>query len=110
MGAFAKGEVVLIDFPFSDGSGSKIRPALIVRIFREDVILVPITTNLYRTFFSVSLADDDFSTGALRGPSLVRTDFLITFHISLLLRQIGRITESKYDEVIDALCAMLRSA
>ncbi|HEX7446663.1 MAG TPA: type II toxin-antitoxin system PemK/MazF family toxin [Pirellulales bacterium] len=48
-----RGEVVLVDFPFASGGGSKVRPALIVQNDRgnallRDTIVVPITSNVTR--------------------------------------------------------------
>ena len=48
MGAFAAGEVVLVRFPFSDLSSSKLRPAVILAAAgRQDWILCQITSNAY---------------------------------------------------------------
>src|SRR5690349_5778057 len=43
-----RGDVVLVDFPFASGGGSKVRPALVVQNDRnnallQDTIVVPIT-------------------------------------------------------------------
>lgn len=64
-----RGEVVLVDFPFAPGGGSKVRPALIVQNDRgnallRDTIVVPITSNVSRaanvsTQFSIDAASPD---------------------------------------------------
>ena len=41
-----KGDIVLIEFPFTNLSGAKSRPALILMDFEFDVILAFITTQL----------------------------------------------------------------
>jgi mRNA interferase MazF len=48
-----RGDVVLIDYPFSMGGGSKVRPALVVQADRNNLrlretIVVVITSNLAR--------------------------------------------------------------
>ncbi len=43
-----KGEIILITFPFTDLSGSKLRPALVLAADKEDVTVAFITTNLQR--------------------------------------------------------------
>lgn len=105
--AFAKGEVVLLDFPFSDHTGSKIRPALVVQTLRDDAIIVPITTNTHRSEHVVFLDVNDFAKGGLRELSLARTDFLLTCHKSLFTRKIGAIRREKLAEVVRSICAML---
>lgn len=45
MGRFVKGQIVVIPFPFTDLSGKKKRPAIVVANLRgDDVILCPVTT------------------------------------------------------------------
>jgi mRNA interferase MazF len=43
-----KGEIILITFPFTDLSGSKLRPALILAADKDDVTVAFITTNLQK--------------------------------------------------------------
>lgn len=49
----SRGEVVLVDYPFSDRTGSKVRPALIVQADRlnhsiADTILAAISRSTHR--------------------------------------------------------------
>lgn len=48
-----RGDVVILDYPFSDSSGAKVRPALVVQSDQRNAILTntivaPITKNLQR--------------------------------------------------------------
>jgi len=48
-----RGEVVLVDFPYSDNTGSKVRPALVVQVEAlnqrlDDTILALITSSRHR--------------------------------------------------------------
>ena len=66
MGAFAVGTIVLVPFPFSDLSASKLRPAVILAdAGRSDWICAQITSNPYSDSRAVSLAEADFSSGSL---------------------------------------------
>ncbi len=46
MNNYSRGEVVLVRYPFSDLSGSKVRPAVIVSAphASQDVFIVPLTS------------------------------------------------------------------
>jgi hypothetical protein len=46
MSSYSRGEVVLVRYPFSDLSGSKIRPAVIVSAphISKDVFILPLTS------------------------------------------------------------------
>ncbi len=63
------GAVVLVRFPFSDLSASKLRPAVVLAdVDRNDWILCQVTSNPYADLRAVEIGDSDFASG-----SLVRT-------------------------------------
>ncbi len=67
MGISAKGEVVLVPFPFSDLSKSKMRPAVVLAFAGyDDWVLCQITSNPYSDARAIELNADDFLSGALR--------------------------------------------
>ena len=54
-----RGEVVLVDFPYSDNTGSKVRPALVVQVEAlnqrlDDTILALITSSRHRRVGAVT--------------------------------------------------------
>lgn len=50
MEEFNFGDIVLLKFPFTDGSGLKKRPALIINDFNDgDIIVCRITSKLYES-------------------------------------------------------------
>lgn len=63
MGAFAAGSVVLIPFPFSDLSGTKLRPAVVLATLNKgDCILCQITSQPY-DMQAIELNQQDFAEG-----------------------------------------------
>jgi mRNA interferase MazF len=91
-----RGDLVLIQFPFTDLSAQKLRPALIVgRVSGDDVIVAFISSRTFSTDPSaehaVGSTDAEFGTTGLKSPSLVRLNKLATLHRGLLRRRIGRI-------------------
>ncbi|HIH24754.1 TPA: type II toxin-antitoxin system PemK/MazF family toxin [Candidatus Woesearchaeota archaeon] len=102
------GDVVVLDFPFSDFQHAKRRPALVLHVFRTDVFIAQITSRAYRDEYSVPLDSQDFLEGGLQLSSLIRADFLITCAQSLVLYKVGRVHDKKLCEVINVTCAMLR--
>jgi len=93
-----RGDVVLVAFPFTDLSGSKRRPALIVSAQNSgpDYTLafissvIPATVSQYELLFSST--DSDFSQTGLKVPSLLCLDKLATLERTLIARRIGKIT------------------
>ena len=86
MGKFVKGDVVVIPFPFSDLSGNKRRPALVVAdLDGDDVILCQITSVVHRDNDALPLDTADFESGTLPVKSFVRPNKLFTADQRLVL-------------------------
>lgn len=105
----AAGKVVLVPFPFSDLSQSKLRPALIVAdAGRGDWVLCQITSNPYADPRAVSLTSASFAKGSLRTASFARPGKLFTASSMLMFREAGLLTESATRQIIDAIVEVLR--
>jgi len=109
MGAFARGSVVLVRFPFSDLSHSKMRPAVVlVESGRGDWLLCQITSNPYSDSRAVELTDTDFQSGSLRLTSYARPTKLFTAHQSLISSEVGVLHDESLTRIIDALIELLQ--
>jgi len=99
MGILAKGELVAAKIPFSDLSGSKIRPAVVVaELEGDDVILSGVTAS--RTdCYSIKLDNEDLAEGALRFESSIRANIIFTIEGNQILYRIGCLKQQKICEV-----------
>ena len=87
-------EIWLVRFPFSDLTSSKLRPALIISVHREEVILVGIFSkipeiNLQDTWVLVSEQDLNFKQTGLKKSSLIRTEKIATVSKDLFTKRLG---------------------
>ncbi len=95
-GPLARGDLVLVSFPFTDLSGQKLRPALIVgRPSGDDFIAAFITSHDAsgdtRAEHRLEPAHPEFASTGLKATSSVRLNKLATLHRRLVRRRIGRI-------------------
>jgi mRNA interferase MazF len=105
------GAVVLVPFPFSDLSQTKLRPALVLaKAGRGDWILCQITSNPYGDASALELGDRSFQTGSLRVVSYARPGKLFTANDSLILAQVGRLKPEALMRVIEAVIGILRAS
>lgn len=105
------GEVVLVPFPFSDLSQSKLRPAVcLADAGRGDWILCQITSNPYGDPTAVPVDAADFSTGGLRLASFARPGKLFTAHSGLMIRSVGVLTPTAFTRVLSAVVAMFQQS
>jgi hypothetical protein len=77
-----KGEIILITFPFTDLSGSKLRPALVLASDRDDVTVAFITTNLQQGN-NTDMFLQKSSTNGLKKDSLLKMKKVILFSCPL---------------------------
>lgn len=93
MGKFVVGDVVIVTFPFSDLSGKKLRPALVVAQAEFDnLILCQITSKSYTSKRATSISMEDFSEGGLPISSYARPDKLFTAESVIVKRVAGRLS------------------
>ena len=103
------GSVVLVRFPFSDLSASKLRPAVVLAgVDRDDWILCQITSNPYADTGAVEIGDSDFASGNLMRTSYARPGKLFSANTSLMQRAAGNLTQAKLMAVVDAVVDLIR--
>ncbi|MBU0761214.1 MAG: type II toxin-antitoxin system PemK/MazF family toxin [Nanoarchaeota archaeon] len=90
---FKKFDIVLVDFPFSDLSETKKRPALIIKSLEgENNILCQITTKR-RKFQKYEVILPKISCiGDVRFDSFIYFDMVFTLHQSLIKSKIGEVS------------------
>lgn len=92
MTSYKRRDVVLLDFGFSEGTGSKKRPALVISSdayhqSRREVIVAAITSNITRVLFADTKVEQWKEAGLLY-PSLV-TGIIRTVKDGLIIRRLG---------------------
>ena len=108
---YPRGTVVLVPFPFTDLSGRKRRPALVVSpegFHEEDLVLCAITSRVPERLseWEVSLAAEDMAEEELPKESVVKVGKLFTTHRSLIAGRFGVVKEEKLGEVLGRLRAL----
>lgn len=110
MAKFVKGEVVVIPFPFSDLSGSKRRPALVLAdLPGDDIVLCQITSqNAAKDVLAIPLTAEDFRTGSLPVASFIRPGRIFTADKNLIVKSSGVISEACHHLVFEALVDLMK--
>lgn len=109
MGAPSAGEVVLVPFPFSDLSQSKLRPAVcLADAGQGDWVLCQVTSNPYGDPSALPLSAADFASGGLRVASFARPGKLFTASVGLIVRSVGALSPAAFGRVLSAVAALFR--
>ncbi len=111
-----RADVVLVDFPFPSGTGSKVRPALIIQNDRDNArllntILAQITGTTHRALESTQvLVESSTAEGKSTGlafDSVVNCVNLATLDKAKVLRKLGVMPDVLMQKVQDAIKAAL---
>ncbi|MBD2413736.1 growth inhibitor PemK [Nostoc calcicola FACHB-389] len=109
MAEFVKGDVVIVPFPFSDLTGTKRRPALVIATLQgDDLILCQITSRTVGDVYAIHLENSDFSSGGLNQPSNIRPNRIFTADKQIFLYQAGHIKLEKLTEVINKIIEIIQ--
>jgi len=94
----AKGNIVLITFPFTDLSGTKLRPAVVLADTNLDLTVCFITSQTgWKESTDVLLSPS--STNGLRKLSLIRTSKIATLDRSLAKGLLGKLTNAELSDL-----------
>ena len=106
-----RGDIVLVRFPFTDLSGSKRRPAVVLATYSPDVVVafissvvpsVPESSDVVLQPSSIS-----FATTGLKVASVIRLRKIATLEQALVTRLLGRLNQDLLTAVDEALLAGL---
>jgi mRNA interferase MazF len=107
----SRGEIVLVDYPFSDRTGSKVRPALVVQSDAlnhriDDTILAAISRSTHRasaTQFFIDIGITEGRATGLRQNSMIQCENLLTYDQRLIITTIGRLSQPMMQQINDCL-------
>ena len=107
MGRFVKGSVVVVNYFFTDLSGSKKRPAVVVADLEgDDLIICPIVSSRSDRC-SVRVTSQDIAGGQLRKDSFIRPNIVNTVDSSRILYSLGILSSEKMWEIDQKLREIL---
>jgi mRNA interferase MazF len=105
-----------VQYPYSSGTGAKLRPAVVVQPDRNNqrltnVILAPVTTTTHRqgepTQFLIDHTSAAGRAAGLRHTSVVTCENLSTVAQALVMRRLGHLPVAAMQSVNDCLKAAL---
>jgi mRNA interferase MazF len=112
--ALSKGDVVLIEFPFTDLSQTKLRPAIVLSVTTrfDEITLCFVSSQdvdvLEFNEFALNPIDPEFAETGLRVPSKARVTRMTTLNRSLIRRRLGKLGSQYTQALNDCLLRSFR--
>ena len=112
-----RGQVVFLEFPFSDGSGAKVRPAVVLQSDRENqrltsTVVAMISGNLNLVgrepgHILIDLQSEDGRRSGLKYSSVVNIHSIYSVHCDRIERISGTLSETLMRQISDQLLETL---
>lgn len=101
-------DLVLLAYPFSNLEAAKVRPAVVIsnnaynRRF-QDMIVVPLTTNLNLREHSIRLTQERLESGQLIKESMIKAGRIMSIKQDLTRKIIGKVRRDVLAEIVKVL-------
>ncbi len=107
-----QGDLLLVPFPFSDQSGRKVRPVIVISNNEfnersEDFIVVSVTSNISRDKYTLPLTISDMAEGKLFTVCCIKVENILKIDKELIINKIGKVKKDKINNILDILINIL---
>jgi|SRR3989344_7145520 len=101
-------DILLVPFPFSDQSGKKVRPVVVLSNLEfnehsEDFLVAGVTSNISREKYSLRLLPSDLEGWKLFTQCAVKAENLLKIDRDLVIKKIGTLNKQKFAEIVKTL-------
>ena len=106
-------DLLLVPFPFSDQSGKKVRPIIVIsnnefNKSSEDLIVVGVTSNIFKDKYTANFNNVDLEEGKLLDKCCIKVENILRIDKKLIIKKIGRIKREKFTEIVSIFNSILR--
>jgi len=101
-------DFLLVPFPFSDQTGKKVRPVIVIsntafNQYSEDIIVVAVTSNISKDKHTLLLSAGDLEEGILNHNCCIKVENILKIDKKLVIKKIGKIKSTIFQKVIEVL-------
>ena len=110
MEEFVRGDVLVIEFPYSNLKQVKRRPVLVLKVPEgEDIIVVQITGSSYKNSVEIPLKNKEFEKGSLKKESYIRIDKIASIEKSLIKYRAGSLKQEKFNAILEKIISFIKN-
>ncbi len=101
-------DLLLVPFPFSDQSGRKVRPVVVIsnnefNKYSEDLIVIGITSNILKNKYAFKLTNDNLEEGKLFTNCFIKVENILKLDKDLIIKKIGKISRETLKNTLNKL-------
>ena len=99
--------IILVPFPYSDLTGKKVRPALVISNSNfnkdEDIIICALTSSIKKRPYSIIITSKETIHKELKDTSQIRVDTLTRIKKDLIIKEIDILDDNTFKKVLEIL-------
>ena len=105
-------DLLLVPFPFSDQSGRKVRPVIVIsnnefNKYSDDVIVIGVTSNILKDKYTINLTNKNLDEGKLFTDCVIKVENLLRLDKELIVKKIGKINKETLKSIVDKLFTII---
>lgn len=106
-------DLILVPFPFSDQTGRKIRPALIISNDQfnqnsDDVLVCAITSSFKQSKYNIFIDSTSIETGILYDKSAIKTETITKIQKSIIIKKIATLQKTIFTKTISTILEIIK--
>ena len=106
-------DLLLMPFPFSNQSGNKVRPVIVVsnNKFNEDskdVLVVGVTSNISKDKYTINLDNNCLDEGKLFTNCCIKVENILKIDKELVIKKIGKINKVTFEDIKSKLLEIIK--
>ena len=104
--------LLLVPFPFSDQSGRKVRPVIVISNDKlnehsEDILVIGVTSNISKDKYTLSLLNSDLEEGKLITECCIKAENILKIDKELIIKKIGKINKEKFKMITNKIIEII---
>jgi len=105
-------DLLLVPFPFSNQSGKKVRPVIVIsnnefNQYSEDILVIGVTSNNLKDKYTIDLTKKDLDEGNLITKCYIKIENLLKIDKELVIKKIGRINKQTLRIIVDKIFTII---
>ncbi len=97
-------DILLVPFPFSDLSGQKVRPVVVIsndtfNTSSDDVLVCAITTTIKKQKYSILIDQTNIEEGNLHHSCCIKAESIVKISKKHIIKKIGKIDQNLFADV-----------
>ncbi len=106
-------DLLLVPFPFSDQSGRKVRPVIVISNNHfnensEDVLVAGVTSNISKDAYTLRLTNIDLEEGKLLTSCCIKVENILKIDKALVVKKIGKVNVSTLEGIVSKILEIIK--